>query len=227
MCGRIATTLPHDAMATLFGATLANDMPPIPNFNLCPTQALAAVSLQNGARHISAMRWGFLPHWYKAPNDGPLLINARAETIAEKPAFREACRTRRCILPISGFYEWFRDGQTKLPWYVQMRDQSPMALAGIWQDWQQGGESIRSCAVVTCAANESMAEIHHRMPVILAQEDWGLWLGEEGRGAARLMTPADDALLTLHRVGAAVNSNRATGPALIEPIEDEPLRTTP
>lgn len=216
MCGRFAVTLPTDAMAQLFQAAPANDLPPVPNYNVCPTTQVHVVSLVNGERRLGAMRWGFLPHWYKSPTDGPLLINARAETIAEKPAFRAACRERRCIVPISGFYEWTRDGDVKLPWYITRRDGAPMALAGVWQAW--GPDQAPSCAMVTTAANTPMARIHHRIPVILEQADWGKWLGEEGKGAARLMhAPADDTL-DFVRVDVAVNSNRASGPQLIEPL---------
>jgi putative SOS response-associated peptidase YedK len=216
MCGRFAVTLPTDAMAQLFQAAPANDLPPVPNYNVCPTTQVHVVSLANGTRRLGAMRWGFLPHWYNSPTDGPLLINARAETIAEKPAFRAACRERRCIVPISGFYEWTRDGDVKLPWYITRRDGAPMALAGVWQAW--GPDQAPSCAVVTTAANTPMARIHHRIPVNLEQADWGKWLGEEGKGAARLMhAPADD-VLDFVRVDVAVNSNRASGPQLIEPL---------
>ena len=166
------------------------------------------------------MRWGFLPHWYKAPNGGPLLINARSETIAEKPAFRAAARERRCIIPASGFYEWTRDGDIRLPWYIHRADGAPLAFAGVWQDWERDGEAYRSCAVVTCGANDQMSAIHHRMPVILEPGDWPLWLGEAGKGAARLMQPAGDDVLTFYRVGKAVNSNRARGPELTEPLDE-------
>jgi len=222
MCGRMAVTLPHDAMAQVFDSAPANDLPEVPNYNVCPTTQVATVTSDAGTRHLRPMRWGFVPHWYKSVNDGPLLINARAETIAEKPAFRTACRERRCLVPASGFYEWTRleDG-TKLPWYITRRDGAPLAFAGIWQDWERDGEALTTCAIVTTGANEAMSEIHHRIPVVLEQEDWPLWLGEAGKGAATLMqTPAED-VLAFHRVSRAVNSNRASGPELIEPIDPE------
>jgi putative SOS response-associated peptidase YedK len=218
----MAVTLPHDAMAQVFDAAPANDLPEVPNYNVCPTTQVATVTSDAGTRHLRPMRWGFVPHWYKSVNDGPLLINARAETIAEKPAFRTACRERRCLVPASGFYEWTRleDG-TKLPWYITRRDGAPLAFAGIWQDWERDGEALTTCAIVTTGANEAMSEIHHRIPVVLEQEDWPLWLGEAGKGAATLMqTPAED-VLAFHRVSRAVNSNRASGPELIEPIDPE------
>ena len=222
MCGRMAVTLPHDAMAQVFDATPANDLPEVPNFNVCPTTPVATVTSDAGTRHLRPMRWGFVPHWYKSVNDGPLLINARAETIAEKPAFRAACRERRCLVPASGFYEWTRleDG-TKLPWYITRRDGAPLAFAGIWQDWERGGEALSSCAVVTTGANEAMSRVHHRIPVILEQDDWPLWLGEAGKGAATLMHAPKEDVLDFHRVSPAVNSNRASGPDLIEPVDPE------
>lgn len=218
MCGRFAITLPNDAMAQLFGAQPANDLPDVPNYNVCPTNAVHVVRAQGDARQLSPMRWGFLPHWYKAENGGPLLINARAETLAEKPAFKAACRERRCLIVASGFYEWTKSEQeTRLPWYIHRRDMSPIAFAGIWQSW--GKESpINTCAIVTTSANQTLSAIHHRMPLILEPEDWSLWLGQEGKGAARLMRPGDEDKLAFHRVDPAVNSNRASGAQLVDPI---------
>lgn len=220
MCGRIAITLPHDAMARAFAAAPANALPPVPRYNICPTQDLAVVLSRDGARHIGTMRWGFLPHWYKSPTDGPLLINARAETIAEKPAFRDAVRARRCLIPVSGFYEWTKDDAgNRLPWYIAPRQGGMLVFAGVWQVWEHGDMRHVTCAIVTCAANAAMARLHPRMPVILSPEDWALWLGEAGHGAARLMRAAPEDALVWHRVDARINSNRAEGPELIEPLE--------
>lgn len=204
-------------MAQLFAAAPANSLPSVPNFNICPTTGVAVVRRSDTGRHAVTMRWGFLPTWYRSPTDGPLLINARAETLAEKPAFAQACRERRCLVPATGFYEWTKDerGQ-RLPWYISRQDGAPLAFAAIWQSWGKA-EPVETCALVTTAANNRLSKIHHRMPLILEQEDWGLWLGEEGHGAARLMQPGVDTVLQYHRVGHAVNSNRASGPELIEP----------
>jgi len=205
-------------MAQLFDATPANDLPQVPNCNVCPTDNVHVVTGGDG-RRLQAMRWGFLPHWYKTPSDGPLLINARAETVADKPAFRSACRERRCLIPASGFFEWTKDEDgNRLPWFIQPTGDGPLAMAGIWQDWERDGDALRTCAVVTCAANDAMSQIHHRMPVLLASEDWAKWLGEEGHGAAALMRAAPENALEWHRVGTEVNSNRASGAQLIEPI---------
>lgn len=222
MCGRMVLTDAHDAMARLFEAEPSNDLPEVPNYNVCPTNRIAAVTADDGRRLYRPMRWGFIPRWYKAPNDGPLLINARSETIAEKPAFRDAVRERRCIVPARGFYEWDRiETGTPLPYYVTRSDGAPMAFAAIWQDWGQGEERQPTVAVVTCAANGDMARIHDRLPVILDPADWPLWLGEAGKGAARLMEPVPDGTLSMVRVATAVNSNKARGEALIVPLDPE------
>lgn len=219
MCGRMAFTLPKEAMVQLFEATPSNNLPEAPNYNVCPTVQIPVVTSDGDARRLRPMRWGFVPHWYEKPNGGPLLINARAETIAEKSAFRAACRARRCLIPVTGFYEWTRDGKTTpLPWFVQRCDNAPLVMAGIWQDWERGDEALTTCAIVTTSANKAMARIHHRIPVILSQQDWSLWLGESGKGAALLMKSAPEDALSFHRVGTEVNSNRASGAVLLDPI---------
>jgi len=206
-------------MASLFEATPANDLPEVPNYNVCPTNKVHTVTSEDGHRRLRPMRWGFLPHWYKAENGGPLLINARAETIAEKPAFKAAVRERRCLVPASGFYEWTKDEDgNRLPWYIHPAGRDILAFAGVWQAWERDGKAHTTCAVVTTGANQTMSRIHHRMPVILASEDWALWLGEAGNGAAVLMKAAAEDALEFYRVDPKVNSNRASGPELIEKI---------
>jgi putative SOS response-associated peptidase YedK len=221
MCGRFALTLPHDAMAQLFNAVLGASLMPVPRYNICRTQNITVVATKSDGRHLLPMRWGFLPHWYKTDRDGPLLINARAETIAEKPAFRAACRARRCLIPATGFYEWTKtpDGD-RLPWYIHPTEARHMAFAGIWQDWTSPeGVSQSTCAMVTISANETMSAVHHRMPVTIIPADYALWLGEAGKGAATLMQPAPEDRFALHRVDARVNSNRPDDPDLIMPFD--------
>ena len=139
MCGRMTMTHPNDAMARLFEASPSNDLPEVPRYNICPTQDIGVVTSGAEGRRYRPMRWGFLPHWYKTPTDGPLLINARAETVADKPAFRAACRERRCLVPATGFYEWTKDeAGNRLPWYFTPADGGPLVLAGIWQIWEKG-----------------------------------------------------------------------------------------
>ncbi len=227
MCGRLALTLPPDMVAQLFDAAIIAPDNAQPRYNVCPTQDIrVAVSGEDG-RKLVKMRWGFIPHWYKKPNDGPLLINARSETIAEKPAFRKAARERRCLIPATGFYEWTKasDGG-KDPWYIYPKQADAFAFAGVWQNWAPpssdpgSDEVIRTAAIVTCAAGPDIEAIHHRQPVMIAPEDFGLWLGEEGKGASTLMTPASADSCLSYRVDRAVNSSRAPDePGLLEPFD--------
>ncbi len=227
MCGRFALTVPHDAMVQLFQAVPAPDdaAAPGPRYNICPTQAVDVVHLRDGARHLRAMRWGFIPHWYKTLNGGPLIINARAETIAGKPAFAEAARSQRCLIPASGFYEWHRaDDKTKTPFWVHP---SPVAgsnlpltaFAGIWRDWQGPEGPVACCAIVTTPASTALSAIHHRAPLALRPADWPLWLGEAGKGAARLMVPPAEDFWAFHQVGAAVGNRLSDGPELMDPVQ--------
>ncbi|WP_224815477.1 SOS response-associated peptidase [Hasllibacter sp. MH4015] len=219
MCGRLTLTHPNDALARLFDAAPANDLPEPPNYNLCPTQDVSVVVSDGARRALRPMRWGFIPHWYKTPTGGPLLINARAETIAEKPAFRAAVRARRCLIPAAGFYEWTKGADdARLPWYFSRPDGAPLVFAGIWQIWDKGEDPLATCAIVTTGASDWMAETHHREPVVLAEADWPTWLGEADAKAAPLMKPAPEGLYQRWRVDPAVNSNRAHGPELITPL---------
>ena len=218
MCGRFALTFPQEEMAKIFKAAPSNDLPPSPNYNVCPTTSIHAVTFENNGRRLKPMRWGFIPSWFKSVNGGPLLINARAETIASKPAFKEACRYRRCLIPCDGFYEWHRvEGNKPIPYRVTRSDGEILVMAGIWEDWELNGDKITSCAIVTTNANCTMAKIHHRIPVILDSKDWSLWLGELGKGAAKLMKPVSDVSLNLVQVSKKVNSNRASGAELWQP----------
>lgn len=221
MCGRFTLTHPNEALARMFEAVPGNDLPEPPRFNVCPTQAIPVVT-SDGGRRLRAMRWGFLPSWYKTPTDGPLIINARSDTIATKPAFREAVRTRRCLIPASGFFEWSEGpGGSRLPWYFTRADGQPMALAGVWQRWERDGLAHDTCAIVSTEAGPGMAGLHHREAVVVEAADWPLWLGEAGHGAAVLMrASAPGVLAPPFRVGTAVNSNRATGSQLIEALAD-------
>jgi putative SOS response-associated peptidase YedK len=214
MCGRFSAIDTNEAMAAQFKALIGNDLPVGPNYNVCPTNRVAVVT-SDGTRRLRAMRWGFVPAWYKDTRDGPLIINARSDTIATKPAFREAVRERRCIVPVSGFYEWETgaDGK-KLPWYFTRTDGAIMALAAVWQRWQD----MDTVAIVSTEAGPGMQGLHHREAVMLEEADWPLWLGEAGHGAAVLMRASAPGLMQAVRVGTAVNSNRASGPDLIVPI---------
>jgi len=220
MCGRLALTLPPDSVAHLFDASFLTATNMEPRYNVCPTQDILACVLKDGTRRIVTFRWGFIPRWYKSPNDGPLLINARSETIADKPAFKSSARTRRCLIPASGFYEWTKaDDGGKDPSYIYPQNGDAFAFAGVWRDWTSPeGDMLSTAAIVTCAANDEIAAIHHRMPVVVAPADFGLWLGEEGKGAATLMKPAPLGVVASHRVSRDVNSSRADGAQLVDPV---------
>ena len=222
MCGRFALTLPTDAVAGWFDAVHVKAMWDQPRYNICPTQDIPVAVNYEGARHLVPMRWGFIPKWYKSPTDGPMIINARSETITEKPAFRRAIIERRCLIPADGFYEWHREGGEKQPYWIRAAGSDLMAFAGIWQVWNgPAGERSVTCAMVTTEAGDKMSEVHHREPVTIAPENFGLWLGEEGKGASTLMTAQPDTFFARHKVSKAVNSSRSDGPELLEPLTEE------
>ena len=219
MCGRFAITIPSDAMSQLFDAQPANNLPDLPNFNVCPTNSIHVVTYNGLGRKLESLRWGFVPNWYQAVNAGPLLINARSETIAQKPAFANASRERRCLIPCSGFYEWSKDLEgNKTPWFIKRNDDTPLVFGGVWQEWGYEGEIIKTCAIVTTASNSKLSRIHHRLPLVLERNNWGFWLGEEGHGASALMRPTADETLKAYRVSKNINSNKASGPDLISPL---------
>lgn len=224
MCGRFALTLPTDAVAALFeaapSAALAEAQArPAARWNICPTTMIEAARLGPGGRELVPLRWGFIPRWYERPDGGPLLINARSETIAEKPAFRDACRARRCLIPASGFYEWqppsLSGGRGKIPHWIYPADEAPFAFAGVWEAWRApDGAVIEACAIVTAPAGAFMAGLHHREPVRIAHADFGLWLGEEGRGAATLMRAAPEGFWQARPVSPRINGTGADDPQL-------------
>lgn len=197
MCGRYMITSSFEAMARLFEAELdlgGNVIGDAARANVAPTEAIPVVVAAGGGRKLVAMRWGLVPPWYRTANGGPLLINARAESVATKPAFAKAVRERRCLIPADGFYEWQGEKGAKTPFVIRRPDGEPFAFAGLWESWR--GQA--TAAIVTCAANATLAPIHDRMPVVLDPGDWPLWLGEAGHGAARLMVPAPaDALVAV------------------------------
>ncbi len=194
-------------------------------YNIAPTSIVLAVVADPKPRW-TMLRWGLVPGWAKDIEIGNRLINARCETIAEKPSFRSAFRRRRCLIPAAGYYEWLRSGNTRDPWFYCLSDGTEMALAGIWEHWQSpDGSEIETFALITTAANALAAEVHHRMPVILHPEDWRLWLDhstEDIRNQLPLLKPYDGDDFTGFRVSRKVNSVRNDGPDLIEPVSDTP-----
>ncbi|MEL6978049.1 MAG: SOS response-associated peptidase [Pseudomonadota bacterium] len=259
MCGRFALTLPKDAVRTVFGVTggraalfadlAAWPQPPgasegaaldRPRYNIRPTEPVLAIFLdESGARRLEAFRWGLLPHWAKSLRDGPPLINARGETIAEKPAFRSAFASRRCLAPADGFYEWRalagagpKGKPLKEPHWIHPRaSNAPLAFAGVWRFWRgPDGALTPSLALVTTAANAAMAPLHERLPVVIAPEDQAAWLGETGDAAAAaalIHAPPED-FYAHHPVSSRINKGGREAPddadltAPAPPLEAQP-----
>src|SRR5438477_11225597 len=180
MCGRFVLKAPFSELVRLYNVT--NNINLEPRYNIPPTEDVAVVRSHDGNRTLDMLRWGLVPYWAKDIKIGFSLINAKAETVAEKPAFREAFTKRRCIIPADGFYEWKKlDPKTKQPYAIVMKDRSVFGFAGLWERWKDkvSGEIVQSCAIVTTEPNEVCAPIHNRMPVILSPENYARWLGEE------------------------------------------------
>jgi putative SOS response-associated peptidase YedK len=185
-----------------------------PLFNIAPTSDVVVV--RNGAevRELTLMRWGLIPSWTKDIKKAPLLNNARAETVAEKPSFRSAFKKRRCLIPADGFYEWVDGTKPKQPYYFRRADERPLAFAGLWESWND----IESCTIITTDANSLMAPVHHRMPVILAPNDYAEWLDPAAEELGRLLTPCPADELVAYPVSTLVNNARNETPECIDPI---------
>lgn len=220
MCGRFTLFEPDRIISREFGATIAG--PIVPRYNIAPSQAVAAVRPSPGGtgRELAMLRWGLVPRWAKDRSIGDRLINARAETVSAKPAFRGAFRDRRCLLPASGFYEWRKMERGKRPYFIRMRGGRLFAFAGLWERWEDpGGEVVESCAILTTDADEAVKPIHDRMPVIVAPADYALWLDPTVRTPEplmRLLRPCDPGELEIYPVRTIVNDPSREGPECIK-----------
>jgi putative SOS response-associated peptidase YedK len=222
MCGRYAITSAPEAIRRLFGYDEQPNFPP--RYNVAPTQPVPIVRMMEGKRRFALVRWGFIPSWVKDPRTFSLLINARGESLGDKPAFRAAMRYRRCLFPADGFYDWRRAGERVTPYYVRLKAGGPMALAGLWENWMgPHGEEMETAVIVTTRANRLLAPIHPRMPVIVPPEAFDLWLDArvEATTAAALIAPAPEDMLEMHEVSPAVNSAANDTPDLIAPMTAE------
>ena len=218
MCGRYAITSPPEAIRRLFAY---DDQPNFPQrYNVAPTQPVPVVRLVAGRRAFALLRWGLIPSWVEDPRTFALLINARGETLDEKPAFRAALRHRRCLVPADGFYEWRREGRRNTPYFVRLKRGGPMAFAGLWENWTgPNGEEMETLAIVTTTANRALSAVHTRMPVIVRPDAFDLWLdcaNVDAATAAALITPAPEELLEAYEVSPAVNRVANDDPSLIE-----------
>ncbi len=233
MCGRYTLTSAPEAVRALFDYVEQPNFPA--RFNVAPTQPIPIVRLVNGKREFALVRWGLLPSWVKDPKAFSLLINARGETAAEKPAFRAAMKRRRCLIPADGFYEWMATGARKQPYFIHAKSGAPLAFAGLWETWSgPNGEELDSAAIVTTDANSTLRDLHDRMPVIVPPEAFDIWLGrasDEGKddlaAAAALIAPAPDDLLEAYPVSLDVNRVANDNPKLIEEVSVSALPEPP
>lgn len=221
MCGRYVLVSPTSSLVEAFSITELPNL--MPRYNITPTTPVLV--LVDEKRHVRHMRWGLIPSWVKDPNDFTLLINARSETVATKPSFRNAFRRRRCIVPADGFYEWLRRDGQKQPFFLSRADGAMMAMAAIWEVWMgPDGEEMESVALLTTAANDDLAPIHDRMPVILEATCYDRWLSTpetQTDALTDLFDPAPAGTLTRQAVSTRVNSARNEGVELLEPVELE------
>jgi putative SOS response-associated peptidase YedK len=243
MCGRFVSSSPPDEIAKYFDVdqTAEQALEHTANYNTAPTTDVFVVYEDGGTRRLDTFHWGLVPAWAKDLSVGNRMINARAETVASKPAFRRAFAKRRCILPVDGFYEWKAvPGQKrKQPYFIHRPDGEPFAFAGLWEQWKGtpggGGDeaaagdpvTVRSTTILTGAANETMSAIHDRMPIILPPSAWATWLSPEEHDTEALgkfLVPAPNELITFHPVSTDVNSVRNNGehlPDQVDPVADD------
>ena len=221
MCGRYSITTAPEALARLFGLSgpLTNLAP---RYNLAPTQDAPVVrGDKDGTRRLTMLRWGLIPGWSKGPDAKYTMINARADTVASKPAYRTSFRERRCLVPADGFYEWQVVGKAKQPMRIVRPDRGPFAMAGLWDRWdpRDGTAPVESFTIVTTEANARLRPIHDRMPVILAPDAWSAWLEWPAAEASALMRPAPDSWLEAYAVSTRVNSVKNDDPEVLLPLE--------
>ncbi|HEX8720105.1 MAG TPA: SOS response-associated peptidase [Pyrinomonadaceae bacterium] len=218
MCGRYAQRTDPKRLAKEF--KVAEVINASPRYNIAPTQEVLAVRESADGREMTLYKWGLVPSWAEDASVGAKLINARSETVTEKPSFRDAFRRRRCVIPADGFYEWRRVEGRKQPFFFRMRDERPFGFAGLWERWEgEGGRVINSCAILTTEANEVLRPVHDRMPVILHPDDYELWLGAEARElehVKEMLRPYPAEEMVGYPVGTGVNSPRNQGAGLLE-----------
>jgi putative SOS response-associated peptidase YedK len=221
MCGRFTLQIPAELLAEIFGLAEPADLPA--RFNIAPTQQVAVVrQLEEGGNRLDLVKWGLIPSWAKDPSIGSRMINARSETLEEKPAFRAAFKHRRCLVPASGFYEWETLGGKKIPRYLRLKGGEPMVFAGLWESWRApDGERVDSCTILTTAANSLIEPLHTRMPVILRPRDFELWLNRNLTDPAAFKElfqsyPSDR--MEGWTVSTLVNSPQHDAPELVEPV---------
>jgi len=217
MCGRFALKSPPASLATHFDLDKVADF--LPRYNIPPGTDIPAIRQSpEGKRVLHLLRWGLVPHWAKDPAIGNKLNNARGESVAEKPSFRDAFKRRRCIIPADGFYEWKAEGKLKQPYYISLKSGEPMAMGGLWESWKTpNGEILRTCCIITTGPNAVMAPIHDRMPVILSASNWDAWLEAPTDEVAQLVKPYEAGEMQAWEVSRRVSKTVYDDAELIEP----------
>ncbi len=224
MCGRYQLTIDRDQLALVYDAEVRAEHRP--RFNIPPTSRVPVVRRVDDRRVVDDLAWGLVPHWAKDKKIGARMINARAETVADKPSFRSPFKRRRCLVPATGFYEWKRAGKQKVPHLIRIREAEVFSMAGIWSSWtpkdaEAGAEPLETFSVLTCDPEGALGDLHHRMPVILHPDHWDRWLDPAADREALLAlargTPAE--VLEIYRVSQAVNSVRNQGPEVAERVD--------
>ena len=222
MCGRFSLVYDMDVLAGRFLVVGNMAIPMRPNYNVAPTQEVLTIIREEDGNHGGLMRWGLIPSWAKDPAIGNRMINARAETLAEKPSFRTALRKRRCLIPADGFYEWRKEGKRRIPMRIHLKTRESFAFAGLYENWKNPeGEWIQSCTIITTTPNEVMAPIHDRMPVILRRDVEGLWLDPKAEDIAALvglLHPYPSEEMEAYEVSSLVNSPKNNVPECIERV---------
>lgn len=217
MCGRYALTSPPDAITARFGLAWARDVEP--HYNIAPSQTVPIVRNTERGRELAWVKWGLIPSWARDASIGMRLINARSETLSDKPAFRNAYRHRHCLVPADAFYEWTAVAGRKQPYCIRMRDGTVFGMAGLWERWKDpDGQAVESCTIVTVAANTLVADLHDRMPLILAPDDYEAWLAAETKESV-LSRAVPAAEMLAYPVSPLVSNARNDVPACMAPIE--------
>ena len=230
MCGRFSQQRPASELAEIFAAEPLVDEPG-PRFNVAPTDDALVVVQREERRAITAFRWGLIPHWAEAAKVGSRMFNARSETLTASPAFRDAFRRKRCLVPVDVFYEWQRTRTSRQPYTIGRADRRPLVLAGLWSGWRDpdADRVVRSFTIITAGPNEQVAGLHDRMPVVVPDEAWSLWLDPDLADPAELqalLQPNDDIVLRIDPVSGLVNNDRNDGPDLVVPIDRAAMAET-
>jgi len=218
MCGRYASSRKPDDLVTFFEVQDPPEEELAPSWNVAPTDPVYAV-VQRETRQLRVLRWGLVPSWAKDPKVASRYINARMETVAEKPAFRAAYAKRRCLLPADGYYEWKQEGTAKQPYFLHAQDGSPLAMAGLYEHWKApDGSWLSTCTVITTDAPDELGEIHDRTPLLVPREQWSLWLDPSVEAPDTVLVPGTPGVLDAWPVSRDVGNVRNNGAYLVEPL---------